>query len=285
MIPVGVLAESESGNAAQIFRETILKKDPQEESPNLGRLPKGTILTLKGNQRNGFLEVAVELEDGTVEGWIKSSDLNRGLSPKESRENSLNETQEGTDETEKPRAVRKKVPVPKDEGLLLRREASFFYGLQGGGNYSYLQSLVQDYPGIGFEGGAYFGFFLDENIPIRFEASYVQMNGVAGNGDMLKVGHAEGAVNLGFQVDAIEIFGALSYARALNINDAPPEIKTSIGAPGDLSSVYGGGGVGLRYPMSEITDFVARARFMMSFYREPVAFHCFALQLGFQFRG
>src|SRR3954447_23096999 len=63
-------AELRSGDAIELSRDTDLRRAPDRRSPSLGRLPKGTIATFQGEDKEGYLEVEVELESGSISGWI-----------------------------------------------------------------------------------------------------------------------------------------------------------------------------------------------------------------------
>src|SRR4051794_32618338 len=112
--PVAARAEEKSGTAAQLKREVSLRKEPSASAPSAGRLPKGTILTLQGQEKNGFVAVDVELEDGSVEGWIPRDALNQ--IPDEDDNKRKKDDDDGDDD--EPVAIRRprKVVIPKDEG-------------------------------------------------------------------------------------------------------------------------------------------------------------------------
>lgn len=277
-------AEDNSGSAAQVVREVHLKKDPSEDAPSLGRLPRGTILTLKGDRRNGFAEVGVELEQGSVEGWIRIDALNRRARGEDVEEESDSVRIEEEEEDAEPRPRRKKkIAVPQDEGLLLRRDSSFFYGLQAGGNFGILASETTDYMGPGFMAGAHIGFFLDRNIPLRFEVGYLSLSGTAEDDTQISIGFLESSVAFSYFIEQFELFGALSYAYGMNVSNLPTDLLSFEAA--DFSKLFGGGGIGYQFSLGEVTDLTLRARYMISFGQDPVMFQTFALQFYFSFRG
>jgi len=281
--PLSLHAES-SGSAAQLLRESALKKDPDSEAATLGRLPKGTILMLKGEQQNGFVEVEVELEEGaSVQGWILQKDLNRrarGEDVEEEGDDKI-EVDDGEEKVRKIRP-RSKIKVPKDEGLLLRRDSSFFYGLQASGHYGILQSPDSDYVGMGFSVGGHLGLFLDQSIPMRFELGYTQLGGST-DVDSIAIGFFDASVSVGYLIERFELFGTLAYFYGSNNSNLPPDIV--IEETSDFSSPYGGGGIGYTFPVGEVTDMAVRLRYMLSFIPDPLTNQVISLTFYFSFRG
>lgn len=279
------LAEQGNGSAAQLVRESALKKDPDSEAASLGRLPKGTILTLKGEQQNGYVDVEVELEEGTsIDGWILQKDLNRRARGEDADEESDDKLRidEGEEKVKKIRP-RSKIKVPKDESLLLHRESTFFYGIQAGLNYGILQSPTTDYVGMGFLAGAHLGFYLDKSVPIRFELGYKQAAGASDQDVVITVGYFDMSSSVGYLLDRFEFFGTLSFLYGASNSDLPTDV--SIQTTSDFSSLYGGGGVGYTFPVGDVTDLSVRARYLISFKADPLANQLFALMFYFSFRG
>lgn len=277
------LAEDTRGSAASTVREVVLKKEPSEDAPSLGRLPKGTILTLKGERRNGFAQVDVELESGTADGWVRIDALNRRARGEDVDEGSSGKLRITEEEESGETRPRSKIVVPKDEAVLLRRESSFFYGLQAGGNFAIIQSDATDYMGIGLVGGAHLGFYLDRAFPARLEVGYLQMAGTSVDDFPLNFGFIDTSVSVGYLIDRFELFGSFSYALAVSSSEVPADIK--FGEVSELSSLYGGGGLGYTFPMGEVSDLAIRLRYMLSFLQQPVALQGISLQFYFQLRG
>jgi len=277
--------EQGSGSAAQLIRESTLKKDPDSEAASLGRLPKGTIMTLRGDQQNGYVDVEVELEEGTsIDGWVLQKDLNRRARGEDAEEEG-DEKLRVEDGEEKVKRIRprSKIKVPTDESLLLHREATFFYGIQLGLNYGILQSPTTDYLGIGYIAGAHLGFFLDKSIPLRFELGYKQAAGASDTDVVIQVGYFDMSSSIGYLIDRFEFFGTISFLYGASNSDLPTDIV--IDTTGDFSSLYGGGGIGYTFPIGEVTDLTARARYLISFNADPLANQMFAIMLYFSFRG
>jgi hypothetical protein len=280
-----IFAEDSPGSAAQVVREVHLKKDPSDDAPSLGRLPKGTILTLRGDRRNGFAEVSVELETGSIDGWVRIDSLNKRARGEDVDDGSSERIriQEGEEEVDVPRP-RSRIAIPKDEGLLLRRDSSFFYGVQVGGAFAITQSASTDYFGIGLVGGAHLGFYIDRNLPMRVEVSYLQQNGAAQDGTFIDLGFIDTALSASYVIDRVELFGAIGYAYGISTSDIA-DTSVTFESPSDLSTVFAGGGVGYAFPIGEVTDLAIRARYMFGFLQTPVAFQSITLQFYFQFRG
>src|SRR5688500_13022204 len=177
------IAEDKPGTAAQLIQETSLRKEASEDAKSLGRLPKGTVLTLQGDRKNGFVFVEVELEDGSIEGWVRTEALNRQARGDDDGddEDEASDKKAKPDEPEEPppQRPRTRVSVPKDEGLLLRRDPTFFYGLQAGGGLVVMvpAAVESTFIGPGFGVGAHLGYYVDRNIPIHVELGYSQLTG------------------------------------------------------------------------------------------------------------
>ena len=160
--------EGKAGSAAQIVKRTDLRKRPADDSPSLGRIPKGTIVTLTGERQNGFVAVEVELEEGSIEGWLPKDTLNKAarneLPPVEGdeaaeklpvrRRSDVEPDEEDEEVLIRPRS---RMRVPKDEGLLLRRDPLFIYGLQvtGGLSMQVPDYTTEEYMGPAFGAGAH----------------------------------------------------------------------------------------------------------------------------------
>ncbi len=277
-------AEESTGSAAQLVRESVLKKDPNNDASSLGRLPKGTIMTLKGEQQNGFVEVEVELEEGSIQGWVLQKDINRRARGEDVEEAGDEKFQvdEGDEKVKRIRP-RGKISVPKDEGLLLKRDSSFFYGVQAGGSYGILQSTSTDYMGIGITAGGHLGFFLDRAVPMRLEVGFTQLAGTSNQDVGITIGCVDAAASISYMIDRFELFGTLSFLYATGVSNLPKDIN--IAAAADLSNGYGGGGIGYVFPVGEVTDMAIRARYLISFGADPLANQLIALQFFFSFRG
>ena len=283
------------GDVGEVLRETDLRVGPSDRSESLGRLPSGTIVLLKGRREAGFWLVEVELEDGALEGWLTENSVNRSGTPKVSqppREASPNSPSNGVsadrDTGRKGQfRPRRKVRVPKDEGLLLRREKSFFYGLHARGNFNILETDTDDfyYLGLGFTVGAHLGFYWIRNLPLRLEAAYTISSGVAAENDvLLQIGFFDLSAQIQYPIiNRLELFGGVQYSNGISINDIPTTIN--IAAPADLSSIYLFVGGGYRIPSGDFLDFIIRARYSISFLRAPIGIQSFGVGVSIEFSG
>jgi len=242
----------------------------------VGTLPSGAIVTSKGQQRGTWVLVGVELESGDlVEGWLDRSSVDGDVKELESLNN--------VDEKKKMSIRTGRVVIPEDEGLLLRREHTFLYGLHLGGNYGIMQSEQFDYTGISATGGGYVGIFLTPTIPLRFEVSLTQFKGTSPD-DPTQLGFnfLDVAVVPAYQIQRFELFAGLQYSFGLGLNEVPSGI--TLNSARDVSSVGFQAGAGYRAPIGG-ADFVVRARYTGLFISNPFTFQGISLLLGLEFRG
>ncbi len=282
-----LLATSLWAASGELKSEAILKQEPSSSAKGLGRLPKGTIVEIKSSEiDNGFVEVLVELEDGEIEGWIPARTVNlpsRSAFREQRRQEVEKSVEETTEEDDSSLRKRKRRRLPKDEGLLLKRDSTFFYGFQLGGNYGILQSATTDYNGIGLAGGAHIGFYLNKNnFPLRIEVGYLQMKGDSQNSS-LDIGFFDTVVHLSYLFDRFSIFGLLSYGFAANLGTLPAELRTL--ATSDVSTLFGGGGAGYTTPLNELTSLGIEVRYTGSFKRDVVALQGIAFQIYLHIKG
>jgi hypothetical protein len=250
-------------------KSTSLYEEPDASSKNLGLLPKATILEWKEEIKNGFAKVKVELEDEEpIEGWIKIDRVKPALP---------------VEEIKKKKA---KIFVPEDEGLLMRREASFLYGVQAGADYSIIQTSVgtDNYTGIGILGGGYVGAFLDKDFPIRFEFNFFQTTGTS-SVDFINLGFNFFEVGIvpSYMLSNFEIFGGLSYAFGLGMADIPTGITVT--GPSAQSSPGAQIGVGYHIPTSSPLEVAFRLKYSTLFNRGNFAFNIISLLIGLEFHG
>ena len=286
-----LLAEK-SGDVAKVVEDVELKEEPDEDAPGYGWLRKGTIVTFGGEQRNGFLSVIVEQEDEDLRGWIIASSMDE-------------ETRTGGYETNRPEKKEKekgprkfieskrRIRVPKDEGILMRGDRNFFYGLHGGGNYNIIQ-VVDDpnmYLGWGFSAGANIGFYFSRNVPFRFEVAYTLVQGIEQNGDgtLLQFGFLDVGAMMQYVITSFELFGGLQYSFGMSIGGdhqgVPVLNPDNLPSPFDLSSIYGVGGIGYRMKVGEMTNLILRVRYAISFLLTPIAVQQIGLYLYLEIGG
>jgi len=284
-----VCAEEKVGNVAQLTRETDLRRGPSEDSPILGRLPAGTILSFKGERSGGFVLVEVELEDGTsLEGWVLKDALDKMSLGDDDEEQETFEQPESAPapsriKQEKPK--KKKLRIPKDEGILLKREPSFAYGARAGGSYSLIDvDNGNRYTGLGLFGGAHAGMFVNEKFPIFLEANFFQANGTADDNLNLAFNFFElGVEPLYLITPYLEVFAGLSYAFGLGLADIPPTVQ--VAGAGDLSSFWVHIGGGYRVKVTPEMDMAFRLNYRVSFLRSPFLFQLITLLAVIEFRG
>ncbi len=252
-------------------------------------MPKGTILTQKGEAKDKFYKVEVELEDGVVSGWVAEdalSDASKG-NAKEEKPEAEEEEEERTDNVPVERVRRSsKLRVPKDEGLLLHRDLSFVYGVQVVPELDIMQTDIDTdvYFGFGYTAGVLVGYFTNQNLILQVEGNYGVVQGVGNtNGKELQFGFFEMNVQVRYLMERIELFGGVQYSIGLSLNDVPPELGLSGAA--DMSSLYVLGGVGYRTPLNEVLTLSVRARAGMSFRQAPVSIIRGGLSLILEFGG
>lgn len=281
------------------MKRTDLRKRPADDSPSLGRIPKGTIVTLTGERQNGFVAVEVELEEGSIEGWLPKDTLNKAarneLPPVEGDEASeklpvrrRSDVEPDEEDEEVLIRPRSRMRVPKDEGLLLRRDPLFIYGLQvtGGLSMQVPDYTTEEYMGPAFGAGAHAGYFLTRNLPVRAEVGYLLQSSSDSTGNSISIGFLEFAGSVSYMIDEFEIFGGAQYLYGLSFGEAaPPALNKLIVGPEDFSSIYIMGGLGYRIPVSDVTSLNLRGRYSFSFLRAPIGFSLFTLQAFLEFRG
>lgn len=262
-----------SGTARRLVKESELRLGPSKKSKAKGLLPKGTILLVTGEAENGFLPIRVELEDSTEEGWV--------------RENSVDLESDGEEPepevVERPRP--KKLVIPQDEGILIRRDPSFFYGGQAGLVWSVIDIETDPltYVGPGFMAGLQAGTYLQNNIPVRLELSYTAVGGNDANEIHAGFGLFDIAGSASYQWDPFEVFLTLQYSMGIGILDLPA--RTAILEASEVSTLWVLGGVGYRFNFGGITSVVVRGRYGRSIATSPVGFQTFSLLAYLEVRG
>jgi hypothetical protein len=282
-------AEDKPGTAAQLKREVSLRKEPSESSPSLGRLPKGTILTLQGQEKDGFIAVDVELEEGSIEGWLPKDAVSKVGGEDEASVAKKKKVEDDDDESEEeapPPIVKpkRKVKIPKDEGLLLRRDPVFFYGIQAGLGESFLHDNQGNlFTGLALNAGGQVGFYIDRGFTARIEVSYEQLNGSADPNINVQYAFIDMAAIGGYWLDDFELFAGFQYAYGISLTDIPGGGK--VDGASDLSNLGVVGGAGYRFHIGELTDLVVRAKYFYSFLSAPLNFQAGTLSVALIFRG
>lgn len=281
-----------AGDVVRIVKEAELRKGPVVTSPSLGKLPDGSLVVLRGEQKNGFFAVSVELEDEKVlEGWVYGEAID--IAPQEARP-SRGSSKAMRDEADRvakevehePETPPKKIKIPMDEGLLITRENKFFYGLQAGGNFNIMTTDIDTnyYTGFGMTVGGHVGLFLARNIPLRFEVDYTLVDGVATETQgELKFGYFDIAALIHYNIEPFELFGGAQYSVCLSVNNIPQQIQ--IETANDLSSIVFPVGVGYRMHMTEFVTLVLRGRYSISLLMAPVWVQYFGISMALEFMG
>lgn len=248
-----------------LTEESDLLEEPEGES--LGSLPVGTQVTAVGEVRANFLQVEVATSEGVISGWLERAKLTQNSEPIKKR-------------------AAKKLFVPSDERLLLKREHTFFYGLQLGGTLgiSQAQSNNYYYVGPGLLLGADLGTYIDRNFPIRFEVNYFQINGSTSlDVANLNFGFLELAVVPVYLISPWELFGGFSYAFGLSAGDLPTGVR--LASPSDMSSFWVHGGASYRFSVTDASTWMLRLRYGIAITSTPFVLQTIGLSLAFQIDG
>lgn len=287
---------------AEITQDAELLKRPKDGGPSHGILPKGTLLRLTGEQEGGLYSVEVELEQGTMEGWVRQDRLNLEEQQREQEASKAKKKSDAVVDKEKTKTEtvttlapkprkRARLRVPSDESLLLHRETSFFFGVHGGMNWGMIRALdgatEYAYSGMGFTAGGHFGMFLAKVIPVRFELTYTNLSGAdstTGN-TTLGAGFADIGASIGYLVDDFELFANLHYGFGVSITSLPGGLNTSFPKGSSFSTFFIGAGAGYTFLRSELTNVSARAYYSISFLQNPLGFQSAGLQLVFDMKG
>jgi len=241
---------------AEITEDSPIYGAPSAESENLGILPRGSLVQLRGETKQDFVSIDVELEEGFVSGWVPSQKIKvetAKMSPKAPQEKKAS-----------PFATSRKerMQIPRDESVLLRREQSFFYGVYAGGNFGIITAPNKEYFwGMGGQGGGTAGMFIIPSFATRLEVGYTRyFTGGENQGDPLSIGFLDFALSGEYELDRLQFFGTGLYSMAVNVGDIPSTV--TFGPMSDLNNFWFGGGAGYRLSISEISDLVIRARYL-----------------------
>lgn len=261
---------------AELSKEAIFKKYPTQDAPAIGRLPKGTLIELTGEEENHFAEMEVELSNGTVAtGWVEIQNI---------------KGREAEKRPEKPKPAEekknKKIVLPKDEGVLLRREQSFFYGISLGGNYGMVTWVESEelYTGMSFQGSAHAGLYFNSYTRGQLNVGYFRVEGKDSLGIGLGFGFLDISAELQFIIEKnFLIFGSLGYASGIGITAAPSTLK--IEGSSDATTISSQVGAGYRAPISDVSSIGVKASYLYGFKRDPVGVAGFLLSVFLDFEG
>jgi hypothetical protein len=163
--------EFSGGSAAELAVGTLFLRGAQKDAEVIGRLPKGTVLTLLGESEGGWVKVEVELINGVEQGWVEES----AIKGSEQQEIDDNQSRPKT----KKKKNKKKTQLPEDELAVIKREPSFSYGVYAGGNYGILSPAYEEVAlqGIGGQAGAFISWYLSRDYSLGVELGVTQLNG------------------------------------------------------------------------------------------------------------
>lgn len=274
--------EFAGGNAAELATEAKLLRGPQGDSQAIGRLPKGTILTLMGESKGRWVKVEVELVDGVEQGWIEQKAI---------KVSSVEDVEEsGPSGAKILKRIKKKKRLPDDEIAVLKREAAFNYGIYGGVNYGILASAYEAplYQGLGVQGGGFFGYFLSPEMTLGAEFGFTQLSGSqaqTGNSNSVKSGTARLLDIAGvfeYFYRSFRFFGAVQYSLGIALADFPVNQPPNAS---DVSGLWIKAGVGYSLALTDVANLVAKAFYGVSFNRTNIGFQNFGVSAYLEFKG
>lgn len=277
-----------SGTAARLSKDALLREDASIEAPKLGRLPSGTILLIQGEEKDGFIPVEVELEDGRVlRGWITAEAFSNEdpdnleettaapLEPKKKRV----PTEEKKETQEK-----KRIQLPKDEILLLRREPSFSYGVEVGPHIGFMAPLdLPVYSGFGITTAALLAIYLKPNVSVQVDGGYSTYSATQSDNTAISLGFMDfsGAVHYFFE--PFFLLGGLQYSFGLSLTELPSTVK--VDGARDLSHLSLLLGVGYRWQVGDVSFFHTQLQYTYSFQQGPIQLQKVVFLVGVSFSG
>ncbi len=259
-------------------------RGPQEDAEIVGKLPKGTILTVLGETEGTWTKVEVELVGGVEQGWVDEKSI-KGFE-QQAAEDAKKET------SKKTKKGKRKKRLPDDELAVIKRDPTFAYGIYGGGNYGILSSTYSEplYQGIGGQGGGFVYWFLDRDMSIGTEVGITQLSGSQGTLDPTDTSSSgKGTARL-FDIAGVfeymyqnfRFFGALQYSVGIGIADFPLDAPPSAS---DFSGFWIKAGLGYAIPLGDLLNLVGKGSYGYSFNREFVGFQNFTFSAYLEFRG
>lgn len=274
--------EFSGGNAAELATEAKLLRGPQDDAEAIGRLPKGTVLTLLGENKGRWVKVEVELVDGVEQGWIEQKAIKSSFSEDNEESGQLG--------SKKGRKTKKRRRLPEDEIAVLKREAAFNYGVYGGVNYGILASAYEAplYQGLGVQGGGFFGYFLTPEITLGAEVGFTQLSGSqaqTANSSLVKSGTARLLDIAGvfeYFYRSFRFFGAVQYSMGIALADFPVNLPPNAS---DVSGLWVKAGVGYSLALTDVVNLVAKGFYGFSFNRTHIGFQNFGISAYLEFKG
>lgn len=281
------LSEEGAGDVTTTRRETELRKEPSVDSESMGILPAKSLVTLTGEQKGKFIGVDVELEEGTVSGWIDFSVIKKSVIADEETEQV--EPQKKVIKVRKSKKNKTKIAIPKDESVLLRRDPTFSYGALVGGHYDNMsvESTGESLIGNGLSAGVSLSFLIDASFRLRTELTYTSHAGTDSNDRLLGVSFLDlsalGELPLS---ESFFVFGGFQYSFGLGIDNQDLAVPAGdLESAQDLSGPWAQLGVGYRFSVAEMSYLSLRARYMGAIVTSPLSFHTFGLQAVWEIEG
>ncbi|MCX6101839.1 MAG: SH3 domain-containing protein [Proteobacteria bacterium] len=277
-----VAEEFSSGSAAELAVQTNLLKGPQEDSEIIGRLPKGTVLTVLEESKGGFVRVEVELIAGVEQGWVDEKSIKDSSLEVEENKN-LNQ--------KKNKRRKKKRRLPDDEMALLRREATFTYGVYLGGNYGVLaatDTASSLYQGIGGQGGGFWRYFIEPDMTLGAEVGVTQIQGatainqdtntsLVGSARLLDI-----AAVYEYLYEKFRFFGAIQYSLGMSLAEFPSDQTYTVS---DIGGLWLKGGAGYSLVLNDVVSLVGKGFIGYAFNRNYIGFTTFGLSAYLEFKG
>ncbi|MBM4303746.1 MAG: SH3 domain-containing protein [Deltaproteobacteria bacterium] len=274
--------EFSGGSAAELSSGTVLLRGAQKDAEVIGRLPKGTVLTILGESEGGWVKVEVELVDGVEQGWIDESAI-KGAEQQELDDNR-------SQAKKKKKKNKKRSRLPEDELAVIKRDPSFTYGVYAGGNFGILSPAYDEVTlqGMGGQGGAFIYWYLSRESSLGVELGVTQLSGSESQPiDSLSV--KSGVARL-FDVSAVfeylyqnfRFFGVLQYSKGIGISDFPLD---QVESASDFSGLWFKAGAGYSIPLSDVVSLVGKGTYGYSFNRAYVGFQGFFFSAYLEFRG
>jgi hypothetical protein len=281
------LSEESAGDVTTTRRETELRKEPSVDAESMGILPAKSLVTLNGEQKGKFIGVDVELEEGTVSGWIDSSVIKKAVVADEEIEQVQPERK--VIKVRKSKKGKSKIAIPKDESVLLRRDPTFSYGAVVGGHLESMsvESTGEALSGNGLSAGVSLSFLIDASFRLRTELTYTSHSGMDSNDRLLGVSFMDvsalGELPLS---ESFFVFGGFQYSFGLGVDNLDLAVPAAdLGAASELSGPWAQLGVGYRFSVAEMSYLSLRARYMGAIVTSPLSFHTFGLQAVWEIEG
>lgn len=281
----GVQAEFSPSDAVVTLKETEVRREPYPDSESLGILPVKSLVTLTGDERSGFTEIIIELEEGDLTGWVETSAV---------KNDEIVEEEEPVKKKyiqvrRKRKRRRRVIDVPVDEGVLLGRKTTFSYGALLGFHLDQLS--IEDPEGTatgnGITGGISLSFVLDPSFKFRPEITYSSHAGIDENDRLISFSFFDIAALGEFPINKdFFIFAGLQYSMGTGLDNSENAVSPLIlEESSEVSGLWGQLGAGYKFSVGENSFLSLRANYRGAFMISPVGFHVFGIQALFEIEG